>query len=215
MTLHCPSCGRPIDPSDAECPSCGAAIVAVGAPDPDVTLEAVFETVDPAIMPLATMALDQAGIEYSVHGGGTLDALRLPPPGLDLALSDARHELVVRKDDADRARELLADLGTFAAADPGAVPSWAPSADYVGRSTPAAARPSVVVDVESGTRLGSITPQQAQFLIDALEEPSPDEPRYYIDGATIEMLEGSGADADLLALLRQALAGREGMEIRF
>ena len=83
-------------------------------------------------------------------------------------------------------------------------------------SAPAtAAQPPVVVDIETGARVGSLTPQQAQFLIDALEESSTDEPRYYIDAATIEMLEGSGADADLVALLRQALAGRDGMEIRF
>jgi hypothetical protein len=215
MTLHCPNCGRPIDSPDTACPSCGAALVEAGAPDPDVTLEPVFETVDAAIVPLATMALDQNGIEYSVRAAGTLDALRLPPPGLDLALSDARHELVVRKEDAARARELLADLGTFAAADPGTVPSWAPSAGSVERSSPPIAQPAVVVDVETGASIGSITAPQAQFLIDALEEPSPDEPRYYIDAATIEMLEGSGADQDLVALLRQALAGREGMEIRF
>ena len=110
------------------------------SPDPETTLEPVFETADAAILPLATMALDQQGIEYSVQGGGTLDALRLPPPGLDVGLSDARHELVVRKGDA---------------------------------------------------------------------------PRDYIDAATIEMLETSGGDPDVIALLREALAGREGMEIRF
>jgi zinc-ribbon domain len=214
MTINCPSCGRPIDQSETTCPSCGAKLVEAGAPDPDVTLVPVFETVDAAILPLATMALDQHGIEYSVRGGGTLDALRLPPPGLDLAQSDARHELVVRKADAARARDLLADLGPVATGGSGDVPPWAP-AERPASPPATAAQPPVVVDVETGARIGSITPQQAQFLIDALEEPSTDEPQYYIDGATIEMLEGSGADADLVTLLRQALAGREGMEIRF
>lgn len=214
MTIQCPSCSHPIDRSETTCPSCGAALVEAGTPDPDVELEPVFETVDPAILPLATMALDQHGIEYSVHGGGTLDALRLPPPGLDLAQSDARHELVVRKEDAARARELLADLGTLATGSPGGTASRVP-ADRPAIAPAAGVQPSVVFDVETGARIGSLTPQQAQFLIDALEESSPDEPRYYIDAATIEMLEGSGADADLVTLLRQTLAGRDGMEIRF
>ena len=84
------------------------------SPDPETTLEPVFETTDAAVLPLATMALEQQGIEYSVQGGGTLDALRLPPPGHDIGRSDARHELVVRKGDAPRAREILADLDALA-----------------------------------------------------------------------------------------------------
>ena len=191
------------------------------SPDPETTLEPVFETADAAILPLATMALDQQGIEYSVQGGGSLDALRLPPPGLDVGRSDARHELVVRKEDAARAREILADLGTLAnpSGTYGLVPPQTPAAGASperARVVPIrGARPAPVVDVESGATIGSITAQQAQFLIDALEESSPDEPRYYIDAATIEMLETSGGDPDVIALLRQALAGREGMEIRF
>ena len=157
-----------------------------------------------------------------MQGGGTLDALRLPPPGLDVGLSDARHELVVRKGDAPRAREILADLDALA--NPpgtyGLVPPPAPAAG----ASPESARvvpirgaqlEPVVIDVETGARIGSITSRQAQFLMNALEESSPDEPRYYIDAATIEMLETSGGDPDVIALLRQALAGREGMEIGF
>jgi processive 1,2-diacylglycerol beta-glucosyltransferase len=191
------------------------------SPDPETTLEPVFETADAAILPLATMALDQQGIEYSVQGGGSLDALRLPPPGLDVGRSDARHELVVRKEDAARAREILADLDTLA--NPSGSSGLVRPPPFIGESGESdrpvpirAARPApVVVDVETGATIGSITAQQAQFLIDALEESSPDEPRYYIDAATIEMLETSGGDTEVIALLRQALGGREGMEIRF
>jgi hypothetical protein len=192
------------------------------SPDPETTLEPVFETTDAAILPLATMALDQQGIEYSVQGGGTLDALRLPPPGLDVGLSDARHELVVRKGDAPRAREILADLDALAN-PPGTYGRVPPPAPAAGASPESArvvpirgAQPEpVVIDVETGARIGTITSRQAKFLMNALEESSPDEPRYYIDTATIEMLEASGGDPDVIALLRQALAGREGMEIRF
>lgn len=225
MYCHCPNCGRTYEASRTTCPACGVALVPEGpsaSPDPETTLEPVFETADAAILPLATMALDQQGIQYSVQGAGSLDALRLPPPGLDVGRSDAKHELVVRREDAARAREILADLGTLA--DPsGSSGLVRPPPSGIGESGESAppvpirvARPApVVVDIETGATIGSITAQQAQFLIDALEESSPDEPRYYIDAATIEMLETSGGDAEVIALLRQALAGREGMEIRF
>jgi hypothetical protein len=52
-----------------------------------------------------------------------------------------------------------------------------------------------------------------QFLIDQLEEESIDDTDYYIDQATLELFEEMGVEADLLALLRQALGTREGIEI--
>ena len=170
-------------------------------PNPDAELESVFETTDPAMLPLATMALDEQGIEYSVEGEGSLDAMRYSPSVPDLARSDATHRIVVRREDAARARDLVKDLtGSTAAA-----------------STPTTVQelPAPVVDLETGRSLGSLTPEQARFLVDALEEESPEEARYYIDAATIDMLETAGADQHLIALLRQALGGREGMEIRF
>src|SRR4029453_5149034 len=77
--------------------------------EPEARLESIFETTDPAVLPLATMALEQQGIEYAVRGAGSLDALRLPPDGLDLAKSDATHAIVVRQENAGRAPRLLAD----------------------------------------------------------------------------------------------------------
>lgn len=70
-------------------------------------------------------------------------------------------------------------------------------------------------DAERGTRLGTIDDQQLKFLVDALEEESTTDTDYYINADTIDMLEADGADADLLGLLRRALAGREGMDIRW
>ena len=70
-------------------------------------------------------------------------------------------------------------------------------------------------DVERGTRLGKITEQQLQFLADALEEESLNDNDYYISADTLTMLETDGADADLISLLRQALGGREGVDIRW
>ena len=70
-------------------------------------------------------------------------------------------------------------------------------------------------DADSGTRLGQITDEQLQFLIDQLEEESDVDQDYYINQDTIDMFETEGADPSLLALLRQALTGREDMDIRW
>ena len=70
-------------------------------------------------------------------------------------------------------------------------------------------------DAERGTRLGEITDAQLQSLMDSLEEESPTDQDYYLTADTIDLLEGDGADAGLVSLLRDALAGREGMDVRW
>jgi processive 1,2-diacylglycerol beta-glucosyltransferase len=70
-------------------------------------------------------------------------------------------------------------------------------------------------DADSGAVLGSVTEAQLQFLIDQLEEESTTDQDYYFDDQTLTMLEDDGADPGLLALLRRALGGREGMEVRW
>ena len=61
--------------------------------------------------------------------------------------------------------------------------------------------------------MGTITDAQLQFLIDQLEEASADDTDDYIDHATLDLFEEIGAEADVLALLLQALGTREGVEI--
>jgi hypothetical protein len=70
-------------------------------------------------------------------------------------------------------------------------------------------------DAQRGDRLGAISEEQFQRLVDALEEESTTDRDYYLNVATIDMLEAGGADAQLVSLLREALAGREGMDIRW
>jgi hypothetical protein len=70
-------------------------------------------------------------------------------------------------------------------------------------------------DAERGTRLGEITDAQLQSLMDSLEEESPTDQDYYLTAETIDMLEGDGVEAGLVSLLRGALAGREGMDVRW
>ena len=66
---------------------------------------------------------------------------------------------------------------------------------------------------ETGVFVGTITDAQLQFLMDQLEEESADDTDDYMDHATLDLFEEVGAEADLLALLRQALGTREGMDI--
>lgn len=68
---------------------------------------------------------------------------------------------------------------------------------------------------DTGLFLGTITEAQLQFLIDQLEEESTEDTDYYINQATLDLFEEGEADADLLALLRQALGPREGIEIQW
>ena len=66
---------------------------------------------------------------------------------------------------------------------------------------------------ETGVFVGTITEAQLQFLIDQLEEESADDTDDYIDHATLDLFEEVGAETDVLALLRQALGTRDGMDI--
>ena len=70
-------------------------------------------------------------------------------------------------------------------------------------------------DAESGAPIGPITDVQLQFLVDRLEEESPDDRDYYINQATVDGFEEEGADPALVALLRKALGERDEMEIRW
>ena len=70
-------------------------------------------------------------------------------------------------------------------------------------------------DTERDKRIGTITEEQLQFLIDKLEEESLEDTDYYVSTDTIDMLEEDGGDAELVALLRGAMAGRDGMDVRW
>jgi hypothetical protein len=70
-------------------------------------------------------------------------------------------------------------------------------------------------DAERGTPIGTITEEQLQFLIDELEEESSEDRDYYLSADTIDMLEEDGADRELVSLLRGALDGREGFDVRW
>jgi hypothetical protein len=68
---------------------------------------------------------------------------------------------------------------------------------------------------DSGKVLGKISDEEFQFLVDQLEEESEEDTDYYIDGATVDMLEEAGAPATLLSLLRGAISGEDGVEVEW
>ena len=70
-------------------------------------------------------------------------------------------------------------------------------------------------DKDTGAPIGTISEAQLEFLIDQLEEESREDQDYYINETTVDLFEQRGADPELVALLRKALAGRTEMEIRW
>ena len=70
-------------------------------------------------------------------------------------------------------------------------------------------------DKETGKLLGTIREEQLRFLINQLEEESSDDTDYYINRATVEVLDQEGGDPALVRLLREGLGEREDMEIRW
>jgi processive 1,2-diacylglycerol beta-glucosyltransferase len=62
-------------------------------------------------------------------------------------------------------------------------------------------------------QVGEISEDQLDFLIDNLEEEWPEDRDYYINKAMLEMLSQRGADAGLMRLLTDALAGRQEVDI--
>jgi hypothetical protein len=70
-------------------------------------------------------------------------------------------------------------------------------------------------DKDTGAALGNITEEQLRFLQEQLEEESAEDTDYYINTATLEMLEDQGADPALLDVLRKGLGEREDMEVQW
>ena len=70
-------------------------------------------------------------------------------------------------------------------------------------------------DNENEKEIGLITEPQLEFLIEELADESLDEYTYNINPSVISYLEGSGAEPQLVTLLRGALGSRTSMELRY
>ncbi|MBN1824639.1 MAG: galactosyldiacylglycerol synthase [Candidatus Eisenbacteria bacterium] len=70
-------------------------------------------------------------------------------------------------------------------------------------------------DKQSGKKLGRISEEQLNFLIDQLEEETEEDVDYYINKPTLEMFKDRDIDPALLQLLEKGLGSREEMEIEW
>jgi hypothetical protein len=66
---------------------------------------------------------------------------------------------------------------------------------------------------DSGAALGTIDEADLRLLMDQLEEESETDTDYYINAATIDILEESGASAQLIALLKEAVGDTDGVDV--
>ena len=67
----------------------------------------------------------------------------------------------------------------------------------------------------TGEKIGESTDTELQFLIDQLEEESLEDKDYYLNRATLDMLEKAGGDPAMMKVLWKALGDDDGVEIRW
>lgn len=70
-----------------------------------------------------------------------------------------------------------------------------------------------LIDKTTGALIGTISDEDLQFLIDELEEEHSRDRDYFIDAATVEMLDGNGASPAVVSMLRLAVGSSEGIDI--
>jgi hypothetical protein len=175
--------------------------------EPDTKLVSVFKTDDPAVLPLATMALEAEGIEYVIKNSGKADTMdwvmSQKPTSRPIVV-----EIVVAPDNADKARDLLVDLQQ--PTPPASVPETS-APDPLALDEPPSVR---LEDGVTGALVGAITESQLQEITSRLEEEGPQQ--YLITGATVDMLQEANVDPALVDLLRRAVgADGSGVVLRW
>jgi hypothetical protein len=179
---------------------------------PDAALVPVFQSIEAGAIDLARVTLEQEGIEYVAREPE--EPVRPVADDIVGRWTGARRgavALFVLENDADRARGLLADLQHEA----GPMPAGGVAASAHAASRPAGIAAILLHDAERGTFIGRISEAQRDILVGHLEQESGQDRSYYVDAATIEMLAAAGADETLVDLLKGALAGRAGVEVRW
>lgn len=207
----CPECHRRFRWYGAECTDCRVTlVVATGdEPTPHVDIVSVFSTTDMALLPLAQMELERAGILYETKH---LQGSRLT--GGYREVVDDGAALVVRDTDAVRARELLADLEQAVPTIETQPSARQPVVRPITSPSPVDA-PIVLFDQETDLPIGRLTLAQFRALDDRLEHESETDDEFYIDEATVAMLEDMGLDGEVVHMLRHGLACRGGMDVRW
>jgi len=68
---------------------------------------------------------------------------------------------------------------------------------------------------DSNRFLGVISDADVKVLVDQLEEEDMADDDYFIDGATVSILESAGASSTLVELLLGAIGDSEGIDVRW
>jgi hypothetical protein len=68
---------------------------------------------------------------------------------------------------------------------------------------------------DSNRFLGVISDADVKVLVDALEEEDMADDDYFIDGATVSILESAGASSTLVEMLLAAIGDSDGVDVRW
>ncbi len=66
---------------------------------------------------------------------------------------------------------------------------------------------------DGGAVFGTISEEDLQLLIGQLEEEDSEDTDYYVSAGTIDMLMETGAGADLVRVLTEAVGDSDGVEV--
>jgi hypothetical protein len=190
------------------------------APSPHTTLIDVLQTTERALVTLAAGALEQEGIDHAIEHRGLSDQILGQRSTATVGETDEPFAIVVREEDAPRARELM-DAFSLSGDAPetdelSASPPSSPPADAGMASSVRSGGGEVdLFDVATGTHVGSLTCDQFEAVSNRLERESASDDNYYLTPATLDLLADTGAEVEAVAVLQRALGGRPGMDIRW
>ena len=120
-------------------------------------------------------------------------------------------EILVRTE-TPAAGELLRDLEAQGREAAAATPSPRAPIPF---PTPTATGNVELIDLTSKQVVGRITEDELTWLNTQLEKESEDDRDYYFDRPTLDMLDGKGANPQLMAVLRGALGSRDDMDLQW
>lgn len=208
--MVCPRCHESFAWYETTCPTCAVALVTHlpgQEPQPEMELVSIFRTTDAGAVPLAELALQDKNIEYLVRRGtfGVPIVTGQSPTAFNTPVDPA--EIVVRAEDAARARDLVADLE-----HPADVPVPPPTQEEWSDVGPP---PIQLIDGDRGEMFERISEDQLQQLEGALEADATTPNEYFLTADTIDGLDGGPVDARVVEALRAALGGRESMRLQW
>ena len=109
--MFCPDCKAEYRTGVSRCPNCDVALVERlperPPDDPADRLETVLRTTDPGLLPIARTVLEAAGIPFVVQGEAALNYFPLGPAAARATGRVTGASILVPRERADEARELL------------------------------------------------------------------------------------------------------------